>query len=126
MVGFILAFLKYIYGSVLPFLKCTDGSVWSHLNGSTSGFPLNLLPPDFHSQGIMLVFDIMQESNKTSNLKYTDISLHSDVPDKQISLNLVVFNNQMFLFILVPDNCSILLFFIDSCWGHLNCVHFGG
>ena len=50
-------FLKSIVGSVLALLNSTDGSIWTHLNGTygpTLGFPLNLLPLDFHRRGILV------------------------------------------------------------------------
>ena len=65
--GSVLAFIKCMDGSVLAFLKCTDSSVWTHLNGTyglcgpTLGFPLNLLPLDVHSWGILLIIAVMQE-----------------------------------------------------------------
>ena len=64
--GSVLAFLKCMAGSVLAFLKCTDGSVWTYLNdtyvpyGTTLGFPLNLLPLDFHSWGILVYHDLYE------------------------------------------------------------------
>ena len=33
--------------------------------GATSGFPLNLLPLDFHSQGILFTIAIVQETQET-------------------------------------------------------------
>ena len=43
--GFVLAFLKYIDSSVLAHLL-----VHTVPYGPTSGFPLNLVPQDFHSR----------------------------------------------------------------------------
>ena len=65
--GSILVFLKYMDGSVFAFLKCTDGSVCTHLNG-TYGFPLNLLPLDFHSMGFMM--DHIYNARKATKLPF--------------------------------------------------------
>ena len=72
--------LKYKEGYVLAFLKCTDNfrmdpKCYTSLNGPTSGFPLNLLPLDFHSREILLTIAIMKEGQHI-NLLEIDWSFH--------------------------------------------------